>query len=306
MARSDVFLTGATGYAGPAVLAELVRSGRSVTALVREPTELDGARTVVGALGELQDMSTDIGEADGIVHLASGRRLDRDRVLYEDIFGTGQLIDAWRRGPFVQSSTTTVHGVPRGVLDEKTPIDIVDWYDCGKVVNEFQLRAALGEELAGRGPGVSLRPTLYFGPSRRRPVRQYLSAFYYHALEGHAFIFDTEEAMATTGAAYIGLEDFGRAVVAALDSAPSGAYPIASGFVTWRDLVETINRLASTTGRCVVRPDGPQGPDEFRVGHSRTELDSSAFTKATGWQPRQDLDELVTAFAAGEREAGRS
>ena len=186
MARSDVFLTGATGYAGPAVLAELVRSGRSVTALVREPTEIDGARTVVGVLGELQDMSTDIGEAEGIVHLASGRRLDRDRVLYEDIFGTGQLLDAWQRGPFVQSSTTTVHGVPRGVLDEKTPIDaLVDWYDCGKVVDGLRCEQPSGRSWPDAVQESASGPRS-FGPSRRRPVRQYLSAFYYHALEGRA------------------------------------------------------------------------------------------------------------------------
>lgn len=305
MAGPDVFLTGATGYAGGAVLPELIRSGRNVTALVREPTQIEGAKTVVGELGVLEGLAEEIG-GSAIVHLASSRRLERAHVLHDDIHGTGQLLDAWRSGPFVYSSTTTIHGFPRGILDEHTPVEIVDWYDAGKVVSEFQIRAAVEENEPGRGPGISLRPTLYFGPSRRKPVRQYLASYFYHAAAGHAFTFDSEEAMAQAGAAYVGLEDFGRAVVAALDSTPSAAYPIASGFVTWSDLVETINRVAGTSARSIVRPEGPQGPDEYRVGHSRTELDASAFTRATGWQPRQGLDELVDAFVRGEREAGRA
>jgi nucleoside-diphosphate-sugar epimerase len=301
---TDVFLTGATGFAGTAVLAELVRSGRSVTALAQAPAELPGARVVVGTLGLLGELEDAIAGCDGIVHLASGRTADRERVVYEDILGTGDLIDLWKRGPFVYASTTTVHGVPRGVISSDTPVHIEDWYDCGKAVNEFQLREAAGRD--GRGRGISLRPTLFFGRSSGVPDRQYLAWFLGHALSGHALIFDSEEAMATSGAAFVGLGDFGRAVVAALDLEASGAFPIASGFVTWRDLMDAVNRHAGGSGRCVVRPNGPSGPDEIRAAHSRTELDDSAFRSLTGWQPRESLDELVAAFVAGEREAGRA
>jgi nucleoside-diphosphate-sugar epimerase len=304
MAGSDVFLTGATGYIGPAVLSELSRSGRTVTALVREPTPLTGAQTVVGQLGFLDGLAGEIGASGSIVHLASERSAERERVVYEDIMGTGELLDAWQRGPFVYASSATIHGEPRAVLEASAPIDILDWYNAGKAVNEFQVRDAVEAAVPGRGPGISLRPCLYFGRSHRAPFRQYLNSYFFHAQAGHTFTCDTDAAGAGAGVSYIGDADYGRAVVAALDRGTSAAYPIASGFVTYRDLLDTINRVAGTTGRWAVRP--PSGPDDFRVPHSRIEINSSAFTAQTGWHPQQGLDELVSAFVAGEREAGRA
>jgi nucleoside-diphosphate-sugar epimerase len=305
MAGSDVFLTGATGFVGPAVLAELLRSGRSVTALVREPTEIDGAQTVVGLLGALDGASAAVEEAGAVVHLASERSAERERVVYDDILGTGELLDLWRRGPFVYSSTTTVHGIPNGVLDAATPVSIDEWYDAGKAVNEFQVRAAARAGGAERGPGISLRPTLYFGPLHRQSERQYLAWFLRHATAGDAITFVSEEAMATTGAAFVGTEDFGCAVVAALGLTESGEFPVASGFVTWRDLLTVVNKAAGSNGRAIVRPKGQEGPGEFSVPNSRTELDCSAFVERTGWQPRQGLEELVDAFVRSQRESGR-
>jgi nucleoside-diphosphate-sugar epimerase len=306
MTGSDVFLTGATGYVGPAVLAALRASGRSVTALVREPTELGDAETVVGYLGALSPVLDHVTAAGSVVHLASNRSTQRELVVYEDILGTGELLDAWTHGPFVYGSTSTIHGVPAGMLGPASAIHIEDWYDCGKVICEFQVRDAARAGINGRGPGISLRPTLYFGPSHRAPVRQYLGWFLGHVTAGHSFAFFSEEALETAGAAYIGLDDYGRAVVAALDRGETGAYPVAGGFVTWRDLVAAIDRAAGTTTTCVVRPDDVADSSEIRVGQSRTELDSSAFMGLTGWAPQQSLDELVGAFVRGEQAAGRA
>jgi nucleoside-diphosphate-sugar epimerase len=305
MAGSDVFITGATGFVGPAVVAEIVRSGRSVTALVREPVAIEGAETVVGLLGMLDGAAEAVSASGAVVHLASERSADRERVVYDDILGTGELLDLWQRGPFVYNSTSTVHGIPHGILDTKTPVRIDDWYDAGKAINEFQVRAAARAGGAARGAGISLRPTLYFGGTHRPPVRQYLEWFLRRASTGQAITFVSEEAMATVGAAYVGTADFGRAVVAALGLAGSGEFPVASGFVTWRDLLTAINKAAGTTGRAIVRPNGPENPDEFPVPNSRTELDCSTFTARSGWQPQQSLEELVDAFVHAEREAGR-
>lgn len=299
MPGTGVFVTGGTGFAGAVVVAELVRSGRAVTALVRGKERIDGCRTVRGDLVAMDRLAGEVGKADAIVHLASPRSLDREVTVSEDIMGTGGLVDAWRSGPFVYGSTTTIHGVPSSVLRPDTPVDLLEWYDVGKVVNEFQVRAVAGQD--GRGPGISLRPTMFIGTGPRSSDRQMLARIYDACRAGRTFVFGTEEAMETSGAAYLGLADFGRAVSAALGMSSGGAFPIAGGFVRWRDLIDGINQLAGASGRYIVRADGAQR-DEERLAHSRTELDSSAFEGATGWRPQESIEDLVGAFVR-ERQA---
>lgn len=300
MAEGTVFVTGGTGFAGSAVLPELVRSGYAVTALVRGKEKLDGCKVVRGDLAAIGRVARDVGGASAIVHLASPRSLDREITVAEDILGTGRLIDAWRSGPFVYASTTTIHGIPSGVLRADTPLDLLEWYDAGKAINEFQLRVAAGTD--GRGPGISLRPTMYIGAGPRSHDRQMLSRILDECRAGRTFVFTTEAALETSGAAYVGLGDFARAVVAALRRPTGGAFPIAGGFVRWRDLIDKVNERAGTAGRYIVRADGAQD-GEARLAHSRTELDSSAFEAATGWKAQESIEELVARFVDAEKAA---
>ena len=300
MAGVDVFVTGGTGFAGGAVVAELLRSGRSVTALVRRKEQVSGCRTVRGDLAAMARLGGEIGTAAGIVHLASPRSLDRTKTVNEDILGTGELVDAWRSGPLVYASTTTIHGVPSAVLEPGTPIDLLEWYDVGKAVNEFQVRAASGQ--AGRGPGISLRPTMFVGTGPRSHDRQMVSRIHAACRDGRTFVFATDSALDTSGAAYLGLGDFARAVVSALGVTAAGAFPIAGGFVRWRDLIDRINQRAGTTGKYIVRADGAHG-DEVRLAHSRTEVDNAAFEAATTWKPQESIEDLVDAFVAAEKGA---
>lgn len=300
MPGANVFVTGGTGFAGAAVVPELVRSGRTVTALVRGKEQIDGCRTVRGDLAEIDRVASEVSKADAIVHLGSPRSLDREITVREDILGTGGLVDAWRSGPFVYASTTTIHGIPSAVVRPDTPIDLLEWYDVGKVVNEFQVRAASGRD--GRGPGVSLRPTMYIGTGPRSRDRQMIAWIFDACRASQTFVFQTEQALETSGAAYVGLADFARAVTAALGMSSGGAFPIAAGFARWRDIIDGINQRAGATGRYIVRADGARG-DEARLAHSRTELDSSAFAAATGWRPQESIDDLLAAFIQGEKAA---
>ena len=298
MPGASVFVTGATGFAGPAVVAELVRTGRAVTALVRGNRQIDGCRTVRGDLASVDRLAGEVGRADAIVHLASPRSLDREITVREDILGTGRLVDAWRSGPFVYVSTTTIHGRPTSVIRPETPIDLMSWYDVAKAVNEFQVRTE--SLMGGRGPAVSLRPSMYIGTGPRAHDRQGLAKIFDACRRGRTFVFETDEALETSGGAYVGLADFARAVSAALGMSSNGAFPIAAGFARWRDLIDMVNQGAGLTGRYIVRADGAKA-DEVRLAHSRTELDSSAFEAATGWRAQESLDDLVGAFIRAEQ-----
>lgn len=94
-----IFLTGATGYVGSAVAAELIRGRHDVTALVRSPTS--AARVVSYGItphhGDLRDPSTfrDAAlAADAIVHAgveSGGERMDVDRAFVDAVAGPALL-----------------------------------------------------------------------------------------------------------------------------------------------------------------------------------------------------------------------
>src|SRR5216117_383367 len=70
-----IFLTGATGYIGAAVLDALVRGGHAVTALVRDNEKARriakrGAHPVIGNLAELDSFRASAEAQDGYVHAA--------------------------------------------------------------------------------------------------------------------------------------------------------------------------------------------------------------------------------------------
>jgi nucleoside-diphosphate-sugar epimerase len=298
MGNTGIFITGATGSAGSYVVEELARRGIPVTALVRAETAIAGRRTVVGDLANLGNAAQAVEAADGIVHMGSPRSFDGD-VTHADFEWTGHLIDLWRRGPFIYLSSTTIHGVPQGPLNESSPIVTKNWYDAGKYRNEVQLAAAA--EKGTRGPGISLRPALIFSTNGRRHSRHFIGDFFTMCYRHHTAVFQSEEALETSGGSYIGGEDFGRAVADALTLKVSGPFTLAGDFQTWRTWIETINKYAGAKVEVVVRPGAELRPGEWRPPHSRTFLDSSAFKAQTGFEPRQSFAELVQEFADRDR-----
>ncbi len=73
-----IFLTGATGYVGGAVLDALVRGGHTVTALVRDNEKAArvaarGAHPIVGNLAEPDSYAPAAQAQDGYIHTALRR-----------------------------------------------------------------------------------------------------------------------------------------------------------------------------------------------------------------------------------------
>src|SRR5437868_2582187 len=89
-----IFLTGATGYIGAAVLDALVRAGHDVTALVRNKDKAKGVakrggHPVIGDLADPESFRTAADAQDGYVHTAfdarSGRGVAIDRLVVDTI-----------------------------------------------------------------------------------------------------------------------------------------------------------------------------------------------------------------------------
>jgi len=94
-----IFLTGATGYIGAAVLDALVRAGHDVTALVRNNEKARrvakrGAHPVIGNMAEPDSYGASAGAQDGYIHTAfdarSGQGPSIDRIVLDAILAAAR------------------------------------------------------------------------------------------------------------------------------------------------------------------------------------------------------------------------
>src|SRR6185437_3834230 len=299
MTGPRVFLTGASGNVGRPVLDELLVRGYDVGALMRTRLpNVRGFRPVFGDLNKIYEIVAEMGGATAIIHCASPRSATRQAVIGIDIEGTAQLLNAWHSGPFIYTSSQTVYGIPAKVLDEDCPVSAGSWYDLGKICNEQQV--AMAAERLGAGPGISLRLPLVFASGPRRRDRQFLPGVWDAMRAGSPFLFGSEQALETAGSVYIGEKDLGRAIVDAFAIKRSDPFNLAGGFTTWKALLETFGRRTGLKAKFVFRDGAVARPDEFRMPQSRSEYNCARFNAATGFQPRQSLDEIVAQFVRAE------
>jgi nucleoside-diphosphate-sugar epimerase len=126
-----IFLTGATGYIGSAVLDAMLRAGHDVTALVRDPEKAErvALRGVTPLIGELSKPAPYVAAAeaaDVIVHTAleQSKRVQKvDRQALDALLAAaGRRIAAGKRAAFVYTSGIWVLGDTQGQATEDAPI----------------------------------------------------------------------------------------------------------------------------------------------------------------------------------------
>lgn len=117
-----VFVTGASGFIGSAVLQELLSAGHTVTGLVRSDSaaaalEAKGAKASRGSLEDIDSIKRGASESDGVIHLAFNHDFTKfvenaqaERVAIEAL---GEVLAGSNR-PLICASGTMM--LPRGVL----------------------------------------------------------------------------------------------------------------------------------------------------------------------------------------------
>lgn len=166
----QIFLTGATGYIGSAVLDALVRAGHEVTAFVRDREKAErvshrGVTPIIGDLAKPASYATAAEEADAVVHTAyeyskSGQQVDR--LAIDTLLGAaGRRAAAGHPASVVYTSGVWVLGDTAAPADETSPIrptPLVDW-------RPEHERIVLDAGLAGVRT-VVLRPGIVYGGAR--------------------------------------------------------------------------------------------------------------------------------------------
>lgn len=158
-----VFLTGATGYIGSAVVERLMAAGHVVTALARSEEaarklEASGVAPWPGDLHDSENIEGGARAADGVIHMASTDGPDAQQADATAVDAILNAIDATDK-PFIYTSGVWVLGNARDhVADEETPLDpapLVAW----RPAHEQRVLKA-----AARGVrSIVLRPGIVYG-----------------------------------------------------------------------------------------------------------------------------------------------
>ncbi|MDL5350907.1 NAD-dependent epimerase/dehydratase family protein [Microbacterium sp. zg-YB36] len=164
-----VAITGASGYLGRAVAAELVAAGHEVRALQRRPSRVDGVTDVLGSVTDPKAVARVVDGAEGVVHLAAKVSLAGDPAEFHEVNveGTRALLDAAERAGvsrFVQVSSPSVAHAGTALAgvgaEPASPVHARGEYARTKA--EAELIALDRDSPAMRV--VAVRPHLVWGP----------------------------------------------------------------------------------------------------------------------------------------------
>jgi len=165
-----IFLTGATGYVGSAVLHALVRGGHEVSTLHRNPREsahasLPDTRTVVGDLSEPETYTAAAEACDAIVHTAfeaSKRGPQVDRQAIDALLAVAaRRANRGQRATFVYTSSAWVLGNTGGQAAEDAPVRATPHVEWRPEHERLVLEAGQGQLRT-----VVIRPGIVYGGSR--------------------------------------------------------------------------------------------------------------------------------------------
>jgi GDP-4-dehydro-6-deoxy-D-mannose reductase len=291
-----VFVTGAAGFVGRAIVARLRAAGAEVAGADEEVDVCDAAR--VGAAFAAT-------RPDAVVHLAavsSVREAEADaaRSFRVNYLGTKRVLDAARATApaarvLIASSCAVYGAAPAGAppFDESAPLRPRDAYARSKAAADL-----LGAAYAARGLDVvRARPWNHTGAGR--PDRFVESSLARQLAEIEAGLAPARLAVGSLDSVrdFLHVGDVVEAYLALLrPEVPAGVYNIASGRgLSIRELLERLLARSTVCPELAVDPARLRPPDA-------TTGSAAKLARATGWAPRlgleRALDELLAFWRA--------
>ncbi|BCJ47225.1 hypothetical protein GCM10010168_71860 [Actinoplanes ianthinogenes] len=287
----NVFLTGATGHIGAAVLPALISAGHSVTALVRSPEKAAAVRAAGAevAIGDIQDhdlVRRLAAGAEAVIATASPG--DATSSAVETAFAEA-VLDGLRPGAtFLRTGGVWVHGSAPDVT-EQTPRNapaLVAWREelDSRVLTAAGIRSILIEPGTVYGNGLGIPALVFAGERVGDPAALRLVG------------------PGTQHWTSVHVDDLAELYVAALEQAESGSvYLGVNGeSVTVRELGEAASRRLGLDGR-VVAEDAAALVERLGGFGEALLLDQQATgekaRRELGWKPSRRS--LLEEFAAG-------
>jgi nucleoside-diphosphate-sugar epimerase len=158
-----IFLTGATGYIGSAVLDAYVRGGHDVTVLVRDPAKAKsvahrGVKPVIGDLSNSTSYAAAAEASDVIVHTAidrsaGGPKVDR-QAIDTLIAAAGRRAASGTAATFIYTSGLWVLGPTQGQATEDFPLNPTPFAEWRPAHEQLVLAPPPGVRAAVIRPGI--------------------------------------------------------------------------------------------------------------------------------------------------------
>ncbi len=296
-----VFVTGATGFIGSAVVQELIAAGHQVLGLARSPQRASvlaatGAAVHHGSLEDLDDLTRVAAKCDGVIHLAFNHDFSRFVANCEDdrrvVRALGSALAGTRRPLIVTSATTIANSVPGEPARE-------DSVPLGSDVVHRAASEEAAADVAADGVNVSVVRLPQVHDTVRQGLVSYAIAMF-RAAGACAYVGDGRNLWP---AAPVG--DVARLYRLAIERAePSARYhAVAEEGVALRDIAAAIGRRLDLPVTCIAPEDAAARFGWLAPFMTHSLPASSAETRKTlGWEPTgpgliHDLERLE--FAEG-------
>ncbi|OPY25442.1 MAG: dTDP-glucose 4,6-dehydratase [Methanocella sp. PtaU1.Bin125] len=283
-----VLITGARGFIGKYLAADLLRQGAKVTGLTVDGSAGEGAITwVTGDITTPASIKGLCRDVDVVFHLAAISNVDasiRDpvRTLNTNTFGTASLLEESRAGgvkKFVYVSSAHVYGVPQYLpIDERHPVVPREPYAASKIASEQIVQAY------GNAYGLDyaiLRPFNVFGAGQDPSFL--IPGVIQQALKNGAIKVGNTDPTRD----FLYVEDCVRGFICIADRG-SGVFNIGSG-MDW-SIASVVQKI-----RDLIDPAIPIVSDESRMRAGKVEIprlcaDISKL-RALGWKPDVGFEE---------------
>lgn len=279
-----VFVTGATGNVGSAVVRELVAAGHQVIGLCRSDEKAAGliaagAEVHRGSLDDAASLQSGVAHSDGVIHLAFNHDFSRFKANCEDdrrVIGVlGSVLAGSRRPLIVTSATGLANTVAGEPAREDNPI----------VSSDGNPRAA-SEEAAAAAASSGVNVSVVRLPQVHDPVTQGLITPMIAMYRAHGVCAYLADGLNRWPAAHV--LDVARLYRLAIEKAEPGAryHGVAEEGVPMRDVAATLGRRLKLPVRSIAAEEAQAffGWLAMFVGYDLPA--SSAQTRSQlGWQP---------------------
>lgn len=278
-----VFLTGATGFVGSAIVQELKSAGHQVLGLARSD---DGAAALAaagaevhrGSLEDLESLTAGAARADGVIHTAFNHDFSKYVANCEDdrrvIEALGSVLADSRR-PLIVTSGTAMAGVPGKAATE----------DLAAASSTLVPRAA-SEEAAASAAAQGANVSIVRLPQVHTPLRQGLVSYAIMvALEKGRLVYVGDGANRWPAAHLL---DVARLYRLALERAEPGAryHAVGEEGVALRDIAEVLSRRLKLPAVSIAPEEAEAELGWLAAFASHDAPASSALTrKKLGWEP---------------------